>query len=68
MLTNGIEKFLKKIPEEYKSLIPKTELNELAPKLEEAKDVCDAGKIALPVLGELFETDFEDADEQMDMI
>ncbi|XP_055297162.1 uncharacterized protein LOC129565881 isoform X3 [Sitodiplosis mosellana] len=65
LLPNGIEDFIKNIPAEYlkdQSEL-KADLNKIAPELREAKDACDAGKIANEAVKELFKTEIDTPDE-----
>lgn len=60
MLPNGIEDFVKNVPEKYHKEFPdlKSELTELTSDLSEAEDACDAGRIADDAVGELFKTEY----------
>lgn len=58
-MPNGIDDFVNNIPIEYRRPNLLDELNELKPKLLEAKDACEVGEITDEILGDLFDTEFE---------
>lgn len=59
LLPDGIDDFVSNLPSELQSPNLLDELNEIKPKLLEAKDPCEAGEITDDLLGDLFETEFE---------
>lgn len=68
MLDNGIENLVKSLPSEALELIPNlsNDLTARKPELLEAKDACDAGRIALPTLAELFTTEYAEESDKSD--
>lgn len=62
MLENGIETFSKTLPEKYFKEFPHLleDLKKIAPQLQNATDVTDAGRIADQFVQALFETEIMD--------
>lgn len=67
-MENGIENFNKTLPEKYFKLFPDLleDLKKIAPKLQNATDADDAGKIAHDVIGNLFNTELVEEDEKVE--
>lgn len=58
-MPKGIRRFVKNLPDEYRTPTLIDELYELKYRLRKAKNACDVGGLTYDILGHLFETEFE---------